>query len=338
MPAAPNPLQDRKPWGVVLFVGLLITSSPGHGATLPLRTQAFFFQHDTDRPASRAEPLVSPTAPPAATETSLPDIPSLMRAVEAHQRAEEDLEKDYLYHSIQIVQETDSHGKPKKSAIEEYDVFWIHGVPVRKMTRKDGRELTPDELKKEDDHIDKEVEKANEKREKEDAKGKQTDPRGNEEITVSRFLELGSFTNPRRIPLNGRDTIVVDYAGDPNAKTRNKAEDMVRDLQGTLWIDEQDKVISKAQGHFLKSFKIGGGLLVNIRQNTSFGMEQKKINDEVWLPNHIEGDGAARMLLLFNFNGNVRVENSGYRKFKATSRILPGLSTVQEQDAGPPSQ
>ncbi len=338
MHAAPNPPGYRKLWAIGLLAGLLITSCPGYGATRWLSPQTQAVQQDTVAPGAPAKPLSS-TPPPVADATApLPDIPTLMRAVEAHQRAEENLEKDYLYHSIQIFQETDGHGKPKKSTSEEYDVFWINGVPVRKMTKKEGKELTPDELKKENDHIDKEVAKAKEKREKEDAKGKQTDPRGNDEITVSRFLELGNFTNPRRLQLNGRDTIAVDYAGDPNAKTRNKAEDMVRDLQGTLWIDEQDKVISKAQGHFLKSFKIGGGLLVNIRQNTSFGMEQKKINDEVWLPNHIEGDGAARMLLLFNFNGNVRVENSGYRKFKATSRILPGLSTVQEQDPAPPSQ
>ncbi len=90
-------------------------------------------------------------------------------------------------------------------------------------------------------------------------KGKESSPRGDDEITVSRLLELGSFTNARRVQMNGRDTIAVDFAGDPKAKTRNRLEDVIRDLVGTAWVDEQDKVLVKVQGHFLNNFKIGGG-------------------------------------------------------------------------------
>ena len=50
--------------------------------------------------------------------------------------------------------------------------------------------------------------------------------------------------------LNGRDTIAVDYAGDPKAKTKNRAEEVMRDLVGTAWVDEEDKMIVKLEGHF----------------------------------------------------------------------------------------
>jgi len=43
----------------------------------------------------------------------------------------------------------------------------------------------------------------------------------------------------------------------------------------------------------------------------------------------IEGQGSARMLLFFNFRGRVQAVESDYRKFKATSTILPGMSTVE---------
>ena len=77
-------------------------------------------------------------------------------------------------------------------------VAWINGVPVRRLLKKDGKDLSPDELKKENERIDKEAAKARERRDKADADGKETDPRGHDEITVSRLLELGRFTNPRR--------------------------------------------------------------------------------------------------------------------------------------------
>ena len=261
----------------------------------------------------------------------LPDIAALILSVEANQRAAEAVRKDYLYHSVQTEQEMDGSGKVKKTSRREYDSFWINGVPVNKLIKKDGRELSPDEQKKESERLDKEVAKAREKKEKGDAQGKETTPRGDDMITASRILELGTFANPRRITLDGRDTIVVDYAGDPKAKTRNRGEEVIRDLVGTVWIDEQDKVIRKSEGHFLNAFKIVGGLVANIRKDSSFAMEQKTVNGEVWLPAKIEGQGAIRVLLFANFNGSMQVQMSDYRKFKATSTILPGVTTIDER-------
>jgi len=262
-------------------------------------------------------------------ERALPDVPKLMRDVEVNQKIAEAIEKNYLYRSVQTEEEMDGHGRAKKTETREYDVFWVNGVPVHRMTKKNGKDLSAEEQKKEREKIDKEVAKATAMRAKADAKGKETDPRGNEMVTVSRLLELGSFTNARRVQLNGRDTIAVDFAGDPKAKTRNRMEDVIRDLAGTAWVDETDRMLVKAQGHFLNTFKIGGGLVANIQKGTNFTMEQRKVNDEVWLPAMVEGHGAARVLLFFSFNGSVKAVESDYRKFKATSTVLPGLSTVQ---------
>jgi hypothetical protein len=266
----------------------------------------------------------------------LPDIATILHKVEMYQRAAETVQKNYLYRSVETAQEVDSHGSVKKATSKEYEDFWLSGVPVHRLLKKDGNNLSAEEEKREGERIDKAVAKSLDKRTRAEAAGKETDPRGNEEITVSRFLELGHFTNARRITLSGRDTIVVEFTGDPQAKTRNRSEEVIRDLVGKVWIDERDLMLSRIEGHFLNSFKIGGGLLMNIRKDTSFGVEFKKINDEVWLPTRVNGQGAARALLFFNFNGKVQIVYSDYRKFKATSTILPGLSTIVQPEVGEP--
>ena len=263
-------------------------------------------------------------------ERSLPDIPELMHSVEVNERTSEAIQKDYMYRSVQTSAETDGHGGVKKTETMEYDVFWVNSVPVHRLVKKNGKELSAEEQKKESEQIDKEVAKARERRAKADEKGAETDPRGHEVVTVSRLLELGSFTNARRVTLNGRDTIAVDFAGDPKAKTRNRFEDVIRDMAGTAWVDEQDKVLVKVQGHFVNSFKVGAGMVANIQKGTNFAGEWRKINDEVWLPSMFDGQGAARVLVFFHFNGSLRAVNSDYRKFRATSTILPGMSTVEE--------
>lgn len=274
------------------------------------------------------------TTKPEEAERPLPDVPALLRAVQANQRKYEAIEKDYLYRSLVTEETSDKHGGVKKSETEEFDIFWVEGVRVRRMTKKNGKELSAEEQKKESERIDKEVAKVKERRAKAEENGKETGPHGEELVTVSRLLELGSFTNARREQLNGRDAIAVDFAGDPKAKTKSKFEEVIRDMAGTAWMDEQDKVLVKAQGRFINNFKIGAGLVVNIQKGTNFEMEQRKINDEVWLLSTAEGQGSFRFLLFAGFNGTVRIVDSDYKKFKATSTILPGMSTV-EPDPNP---
>ena len=269
-------------------------------------------------------------------EKPLPDIPTLMRRVEANQRKAEAVEQNYIYREQNKLEELDSHEGVKKTEIRDFEVFWLNGVPISRLLSKNGKPLSADELRKENERIDQRVQKAKERREKADAAGKQTDPRGHDEITVSRILELGAFANPRREQINGRDTIVVDYIGDPHAKTHSTAEGIFRELAGTAWIDEQDAAIQHLEGHFNHDFKVGGGLVASVREGTWFKGTFRKINDEVWLPESLEGDGHVRYLLFFTLNGHATFHFSDYRKFKATSTILPGVTPVDPTPEPPP--
>jgi hypothetical protein len=272
--------------------------------------------------------LAAQDAAVPAAERPLPDIPTLMRQVEANQRASEALERDYIFREFTRLDKLDSKDAVKKTDSRDFEIFWINGVRVARTVAKDGKPLSPEEAKKENDRIDSEVKKARERRDKADAAGKETDSHGRDEITASRILELGSFSNPRRQQVNGRDTIVVDYTGDPHAKTRNTAENAFKELAGTVWIDERDKTLQHCEGHFDHDFKIGGGLVASVKQGTWFRFSARKINGEVWLPDSVEFDGHARYLLFFSFNGHGSLQASDYRKFKATSTILPGVATV----------
>ena len=131
----------------------------------------------------------------ASVDRPLPDIPALMRDVETNQRKAETVQKDYIYHSVDTEQAVDGKGQVKKTTVTEFDHYWVNGVPIRRLVKKDGKELSGEELAKENERIDKLAAKARERRDKGDAQGKETDARGNDEITVSRLLELGAFSN-----------------------------------------------------------------------------------------------------------------------------------------------
>jgi hypothetical protein len=259
-----------------------------------------------------------------------------MREVETRERAAETIERDYIYREDSVLHEIDSHGAVKKTEERAFDIFWIDGVRLDRLVRKDGQDLPADELKKENDRVDKEVAKAKERRAKADAEGKDTDPDGRDVITASRILELGTFSNPRRILVAGRPTIEVDYTGDPGAKTHNAGEGMIKLITGIVCVDEQDKLLQHAEGHFTGNFKLGAGLVADISKGTSFAVTYTKIKDEVWLLSHAEAKGHIRYLLFFSVNGDASVRASEYRKFKASATILPGITAVPDTQSQPP--
>jgi hypothetical protein len=275
----------------------------------------------------------TPTPPP--DEKPLPPIRQLLLDVERNQHIAEARTAEYTYrvHLEQV--ELDGKGNVKKSTIVDSE-----SVRVDRVTARNGKPLTPEEDAKETERVNKAIEKAKERRAAAAAKGQQTSPRGNDILSASRILELGSFTNPRRALVNGRSTIVFDYAGDKSAKTHSEFEGIVRDLVGTVWVDEQDHVLVRAQGHFLNDFKIGAGLVLNIHKGLSFDAQFAKVNAEVWLPTTIEGQGSARILLVDGVNGRFRVVTSDYRKYAVTTdtgnATVPGSNPAASPATAPP--
>jgi len=275
-------------------------------------------------PASQPVAPSSREVPVPSADRPLPDINSLMVQVEAQQKASRSAIRQYIYRSLETQQKLDSHGAVKKTSTEESESFWINGVFISRLLARDGKPVSGDELKKQNERIDKRIAEARGKADSDPPQKKHD----SDEVTFARFLELGAFSKPRRVLLNGRDAIAVDYAGDPKVKTRNRLEGAIHDLAGTVWVDEQDHALVRVEGRFLADFKLGGGLLADVHKGTSFQAEWTKVNDEVWLPARMDAQGSARVLLFISFNGAVHATDSDYRKFRASSTILPGVAEV----------
>lgn len=282
----------------------------------------------------RAQDAAAPTPQTPAEEKPLPELHALIMDLDKNQKAAEAAAENYTYHLHQVTDTLDGKGNLKKTTTVDSESLTVQGVRVDRTVARDGKPLTPDEAAKESKRIDKDVARAKERRAKAEAKDRATDSRGEQLITASRFFELGKFSNERRTVFNGRPTILVDYAGDPNAKTKNAAENAVRNLVGTVWIDEADRTMTRADGHFLNDFKVGGGLVLDIRKGTNFSVREQKINGEAWLPDQIDAEGHLRALLFVGFTGHFHMTATDYRKFHTTSNIV-GTNGVIGPDGKP---
>lgn len=280
-------------------------------------------------PASQASAAAKPQpAAGSTTERPLPNFDELFKQVEAHSKVSQKAIRNYIFRSVNTQQDLDSHGALKKSTTEERENFWVNGVYISRLLARDGKPISGDELKKENERIDQRIAEAKQ-RAAEKAAGQQPKKKGNTyTLTFELLQRLGTFSNLRRVQLHGRDTIAIDYAGNPNAKTGNMLEGLVHDADGTLWFDEQDHAWARVECRVVNDFKVGGGLLADVHKGATFYEEWTKVDDEVWLPASFSGRGSARIALFFNHSGAIEEHESDYRKFKASATILPGVAEV----------
>jgi hypothetical protein len=253
----------------------------------------------------------------ASEPAALPDAATMLREVEAHQKQLDKVREDYTFRAVQTTRQLDSSGNTKKVETEEHEVFFVNGERVEKLVRKDGKDLTPDQARKEQDRVNKEVLKI--------SKPGYSNP-DKDEITVSRLLQIVTSSRPRRVGLNGRDTIAFDFAGDPHAKTHGRGEDALKKVSGTIWIDEADREVSRMSATLDENYHVGFGLLASVAKGSNMVFDQALIRNEAWLPTAIALHVQARALLVAGFRAEIDIRFDQYKKFQTDAVQQPGAT------------
>jgi hypothetical protein len=237
----------------------------------------------------------------------IPDIVSLMRQVQAHQRELDKTRESYTYRERETINELDRNGNIKKVERRESQVFFVNSHQVERLVSRDGQQLSASDQAKENERVKKEIEKA-----QHTPPGEMVDDKG--QISVGRLLSIETFSNARRVELDSRSVLAFDFAGNPAASTHGLAEDASKNLVGTIWIDEQDRQVRKVEATLHDSFRVGFGLF-SLSKGSSFSFDQKLVNKELWLPTsaaiHIEAHAVA----LISYRANVQIVYDDYQRF-----------------------
>jgi hypothetical protein len=254
----------------------------------------------------------------ASAPAVLPDAATILREVEAHQKQLDKVRENYTFRALQTTRQLDNKGNTKKVETEEHEVFFVNGHRVEKLVRKDGKDLTPEQARKEQDRVNKEVLKL--------SQPGYRDPH-NDDITVARLLQIVTFSRPRRVNLNGRDAIAFDFTGDEHAKTHGRGEDALKKVSGTIWIDETDREVSRMSATLDENYHVGFGLLASVAKGSNLVFDQALIRNEAWLPTAIAVHLQARAFLVAGFRAEIDVRFDQYRKFQTDAVQQPGVTT-----------
>jgi hypothetical protein len=263
--------------------------------------------------------ILSSVATGASDLPPLPDAATMLREVEAHQKQLDRIREDYTFRSLRTTRELDSRGNTKKTETEEHEVFFVNKHRIQKLVRKDGKDLTPDQAHKEQERVNKEVLKVSQPGYKDDNK---------DEVTVARLLQIVSFSRPRRVRLNDRETIAFDFAGDEHAKTHGRDEDALKKVSGTIWIDEADREVSRMSATLDENYHVGFGVLASVAKGSNVVFDQALIRNEAWLPTAIALHLQARAFLVAGIRAEIDVRFDQYRKFQTDAVQQPGATAT----------
>lgn len=262
--------------------------------------------------------------PPRAAEGL--DVPALLREVSLNQEQLEQRFTEYSFQQKETDREIDSKGQLKRETVKVYEVYPIpHREPVMKLISENGVLLTGERADKEQKRVDEEFAKAEREKDKNAQKVEERKAErqrkaakngdDGDELGISQFLKVCEFVSPRRERFHDRDAVVFDFRPRPGFKPSNREESLIAKLVGVVWIDPADKQVMRLEARLAEGFKMGGGLLVNLRPGGGVVMEQTRMVEGIWLPRMAQINLSVKVLLFGGGDYNQTIEWSDYKHF-----------------------
>jgi hypothetical protein len=267
------------------------------------------------------EPAAPPKNAPPIT-LSEDQIRELIR-----QSADNDLEndkkqRDYTYVEREEERRLDSKGQVKSTEVKTYDVMEIYGEQVQKLTAKDDKPLSEKDANKEEEKIQKLIDKR--KNESEDDRRKRLEKEEKEREEGRQFVkeiaDAYDFKLAGIEAIDGRDNYVIDCDPRPGYQPHMKEARFLSKARGRVWIDKNDVQMKKLDVVFIDTVSFGL-FLARIHKGSRIAVETVRINDEVWLQKYVAVKVDVRVALLKNFNVEVDVADSNYKKFRSSTKI-----------------
>ena len=248
--------------------------------------------------------LQAPTVSPA----PLPDGNAYVRGLVARQRRREERLNDYTYDVERVKEELDGDGRVKERHARHYEVFFVKGKPVRRLVAENGRPLSPREQEEEDRRNRDKIEAIN------SGKVASEVP----EQRISAILQRYDFRAVGREEILGRPALVFDFKPLPGKRDLD-SDNVLRALNGRLWVDEAEQEVVRMQVKNASSIKWGLGLGASVSSLEST-VEFRKVDNAVWLPVRDEMTASGRLLLLKRFRTRTSRTYGNYQRFQVEAQ------------------
>ena len=263
-------------------------------------------------------------SPAPATSLSEEQIRELIR-----QTAEKDMEndkrqRDYTYIQREEESKLDGKGQVKSTEIKTSEIMELYGEQVERLIAKDDKPLSDKDAKKEEEKIQKLIDKRKnespedrKKREDKEEKEREQNRQFVREVADAYNFKLAGIES-----LAGRDTYVIDGEPRPGYQAHLKEAKILPKFRFRAWIDKGESQWKKLDIQCIDTVSFGL-FLARIHKGSRILIEQTRVNDEVWLPQHVAVKVDVRVALLKDFDIEDDLTFRDYKKFRTDTKIVP---------------
>lgn len=262
---------------------------------------------------------------PKISNDPLPDIPTLLKELQANQERIEDILENYAYTQTNTTRELGKDGVLREKESKIFQISFYKGNRIRRLVAINGKPLSTDEQAKEDKNIEKRIADFENQAARKQAKIAKQEAAGEKNVreedekrvSIAELLTASNLVNARRERFRGRDVIVFDFEPNLNFDFKNVKSFLkfFGKMAGVIWVDAEDKQIARLEAVLADNFKIGGGVLANLQKGGGLTFENERINDEVWLPSSADINLSIKILMVKGITVNQVAKYSDYHKF-----------------------
>ncbi len=245
------------------------------------------------------------------------------------QTAEKDMEndkkqKDYTYIQREEEHKLDGKGQVKSTEIKTSEIMELYGDQVERLIAKDDKPLPDKDAKKEEEKIQKLIEKRKNESEEDRKKRAEKEEKDREQSRqfVREVADAYNFKFAGIESFDGRDAYVIDGEPRPGYEPHLKEAKILPKFRFRAWIDKDESQWKKLDIQCIDTVSFGL-FLARLHKGSRILIEQTRINDEVWLPQHIAVKVDVRVALLKDFNLEDDITYRDYKKFRTTTKIVP---------------
>ncbi len=231
--------------------------------------------------------------------------------------------RNYAYSEREKLRYLDSQGRVKSQDLSTHDVLLLDGSRYSRLVARDGRPLPPAEERKEQEKL------ATSIAERQDQTAAQRAQRVAEydvrpEWQREAWRELPKafdFRLAAEEVLDGRGLYVIEAAPRQGYQPPSRTAKLFAHLRARLWVDKQDYRLAKGEVEVVDT--IWAGLfVVRVAKGSRAAFEQSRVNDEVWLPSHMQAFVSARVGLLRVLRIEQEISYSKCREFQTDSPVI----------------
>jgi hypothetical protein len=215
--------------------------------------------------------------------------------------------------------QTDVSRSDGSNKVDVYEVIPLEGTPYDKLVEKNGRPLTPEERRREDQKFEKA------------ARERENESPGEREERIRKYQDERSFL--KDIPnaydfklegeemVEGRPAWVLGMTPRAGFVPTTPHAAMLKHIQGKLWIDKQDVQWARAEAHVIEPISIGW-ILARVDAGAHIALQMTRGVNGLWLLKNIDIAGEARVLMVHNKMLDEHLSFSGYHPASSAASVV----------------